>query len=195
MGQVGMVDAVIARETEDGGLALVDGHLRADIAGDDTVPVIVVDLNAEEAEFVLATHDSVGSMAEVDTQAALSLIADLTYSMDRRDDLDELFTSITSEMGVAELLEIEGPQPPPFDDPSWADSAAETVSDSSDAETAPTETETPEEYKELSLYLQADDHQRLLSNLAALRNAMNIHNNGKLVAEAVEAYAKREDAI
>src|SRR6266571_6597775 len=50
--QVGHADALIARELGDGRLELIDGHLRRDLDPDQRLPVLVVDLSAEEAELV-----------------------------------------------------------------------------------------------------------------------------------------------
>ena len=61
--EVGIVDAVIARETPDG-LMLIDGHLRADIDPDATLPCLIVDLDEDEAGQVLATLDPLAAMAE-----------------------------------------------------------------------------------------------------------------------------------
>lgn len=72
--EVGIVDAVIARETADG-LQLVDGHLRQSISGDDVVPVLVVDLDDSEADKVLATFDPVAAMAATDKAKLTELLA------------------------------------------------------------------------------------------------------------------------
>ena len=55
LADVGFADAVIARETKDG-LELVDGHLRQEIMQDDVIPVLVVDINEDEARRMLATQ-------------------------------------------------------------------------------------------------------------------------------------------
>jgi len=70
---------VIARQTADG-LELVDGHLRTDLAGDEVVPVLVVDLDDEEAATVLATLDPIAAMADADHAALSELLADLSAS-------------------------------------------------------------------------------------------------------------------
>src|SRR3954468_22050236 len=57
LAEVGYVDALLARTLDDGSLELIDSHLRAETTPDSLVPVLVVDLNAEEAAKVLATFD------------------------------------------------------------------------------------------------------------------------------------------
>ena len=73
---IGYADALIARETEDGSLALIDGHLRADVSSDVEVPVLVVDLNAREAKELLLVHDPIGALAERDDEALSRLLED-----------------------------------------------------------------------------------------------------------------------
>ena len=73
---IGLVDAVIARDTPDG-LELVDGHLRADLAGDADIPVLVVDLDDSEAAAALATLDPIAAMAAADTPALRRLLEDV----------------------------------------------------------------------------------------------------------------------
>jgi hypothetical protein len=71
---VGLVDALMVREMPDGKLYLIDGHLRADIAGDTDVPVLVVDLTDEETAKVLATFDPLGGLAVTDSAALTALL-------------------------------------------------------------------------------------------------------------------------
>ena len=73
---VGMATALIARETPDG-LELIDGHLRKDIAEDENLPVLIVDLNDQEADQVLATLDPLSAMATADGELLNDLIAQL----------------------------------------------------------------------------------------------------------------------
>ncbi len=65
LAEVGIADAVLARETPKG-LMLIDGHLRADI--DPTVewPVLVLDVTEAEADKILATHDPLAAMDQLE---------------------------------------------------------------------------------------------------------------------------------
>ena len=63
---VGVVDAVIARETASGSLELVDGHLRADLDPEAILPVLVVDLAEDEVDLVIATLDPIAGLAAHD---------------------------------------------------------------------------------------------------------------------------------
>ena len=81
MDEVGIVDAVIARETDDG-LMLIDGHLRADLDADTVLPVLVVDLDEDEAGQVLATLDPLAAMAEANSEALRNLVETTAIPID-----------------------------------------------------------------------------------------------------------------
>ncbi len=70
--EVGIADAVIARETPDG-LVLIDGHLRRDILPDTEIPVLVLDVDEAEADKILATLDPLAAMAQTDMDKFLSI--------------------------------------------------------------------------------------------------------------------------
>jgi hypothetical protein len=52
LGKVGFADALLARELPNGSLELLDGALRASLAEDQTVPVLIVNLTDKEAELI-----------------------------------------------------------------------------------------------------------------------------------------------
>ena len=66
LAEVGMADACLARELDDGSLMLIDGHLRAETIGEETVPVLILDVNEAEADKILATLDPLPGMADSD---------------------------------------------------------------------------------------------------------------------------------
>jgi ParB-like chromosome segregation protein Spo0J len=80
--KIGFVGAVVARRLEDGTLELIDGHLRKDIAGDEKIPVLVVDLSEEEAALALATYDTVTVLAGQDEIALKALLAEVADMAD-----------------------------------------------------------------------------------------------------------------
>ena len=78
LAEIGYVDAVIARETDDGTLILVDGHLRQEEADpDQLLPTLILDVDEDEAKKVLATLDPLAAMAQIDTDLFLDLATDL----------------------------------------------------------------------------------------------------------------------
>lgn len=84
---IGYTDALLAREVN-GEFHLLDGHLRAELSGDDEVPVLILDVTEDEANKILATHDHITSMAKVDAEILGSLIKDI----------DEVFFSQNAAM-------------------------------------------------------------------------------------------------
>jgi hypothetical protein len=77
MSEVGFAGALLARMNDAGELELIDGHLRAELSPDALVPVLVLDVNATEAEQLLATHDAITAMATIDQRKFDALRAEL----------------------------------------------------------------------------------------------------------------------
>ena len=103
LSQVGWVqDVIINKHTGN----LIDGHLRCQVAArndEKTIPVVYVDLSAEEENLILASLDPIAAMAATD-----------------KTKLDELLQSIQSDDEriqnlIAEIGAIEGIIPPNFE--------------------------------------------------------------------------------
>ena len=91
LGEIGYADALLARELPDGTLELIDGHLRAGLDPAQKVPVLILDLDEAEATKLLAVHDPLAAMAEVDEEAMGKLLAEIaTESEGLQAMLDEL---------------------------------------------------------------------------------------------------------
>jgi hypothetical protein len=93
---VGFVGAVLARELPTGELELLDGHMRAENDPNAEIPVLIVDLNDEEADKVLTTFDPLGDLAIPDAEALASLLS----SVDMGDyaDLRKLHADLAKAM-------------------------------------------------------------------------------------------------
>lgn len=76
--EVGFAGAILARVLPDGRLGIVDGHLRTDMDPEMIVPVLVLDVNEEEADKLLLTYDPIGAMAERDDKALAALLASVS---------------------------------------------------------------------------------------------------------------------
>ena len=74
LAEIGYADALLARELADGSLELIDGHLRAETTPEVEVPVLVVDLNDDEAAKLLALHDPLAEMAGADERLLRELV-------------------------------------------------------------------------------------------------------------------------
>jgi DNA modification methylase len=72
--EIGYADALLARELPDGQLMLVDGHLRKETTPDALLPVLVLDINAEEADKLLLTLDPLAALAESDAERIGALL-------------------------------------------------------------------------------------------------------------------------
>lgn len=97
--EVGIANALVARELEDGTLELIDGHLRADILDHQEIPVVVLDVNEDEANKLLLTIDPIGAMAKTDKDTLVSLLRDVQFS---HDGLQGLLDSFAKKVGVLE---------------------------------------------------------------------------------------------
>lgn len=74
---VGIVDALLAREDEDGQLVLLDGHLRLDTMQSEKLPVLVVDVTEQEGDAVLASFDPLSAMAGTNNDMLIDLLNDI----------------------------------------------------------------------------------------------------------------------
>ena len=96
--RVGWVQDVIVNKTTG---HLVDGHARLDLArqrGEASVPVVYVELDADEEALVLATLDPLAAMAEADTDALADLLAAIASE-------DAALTSMLDALAKAEGIE------------------------------------------------------------------------------------------
>lgn len=89
LAEVGIADAVLAFPADGKGadgdfskLMLFDGHARASRDPDQEWPVLVTDLTREEADKMLATLDSITTMADTDSERLGALLASLKPNND-----------------------------------------------------------------------------------------------------------------
>ncbi|MBI2826376.1 MAG: ParB N-terminal domain-containing protein [Planctomycetia bacterium] len=91
LAEVGYATALVARELADGTLELIDGHLRAETTPDMEVPVLVLDVSAEEAEKLLTVIDPLAALAQTSGERLAALVANVqTQSAAVRNLLDQL---------------------------------------------------------------------------------------------------------
>ena len=74
--EVGIAGALLAyrSERQGGALVVIDGHLRKDVAPQKW-PVLVLDVDDAEADYLLATHDPLAAMATADAGALDALLS------------------------------------------------------------------------------------------------------------------------
>lgn len=68
LAEIGLANACIARELPDGSLMLLDGHLRAEVIAEEDVPVLILDVDEEEADKILATFDPISELAKTNAE-------------------------------------------------------------------------------------------------------------------------------
>jgi DNA modification methylase len=106
--EIGFADALLARQDELGNLILIDGHLRAGIAADEMVPVLILDVTAAEADKLLATLDPLAGMAELDADVWANLVAGIESDLP---EFQELLVELSPEIGVTTGLTDEDAVP------------------------------------------------------------------------------------
>jgi hypothetical protein len=75
--QIGFAGAELVWVDDAGELVLIDGHLRREEVGDAAVPVLVTDLSEDEAKLLLATHDTIGHMAQINVESYRAVVEGL----------------------------------------------------------------------------------------------------------------------
>jgi DNA modification methylase len=109
LAEVGYADALLVRELSDGQLMLIDGHLRAETTPDSEVPVLVLDVTAEEADKILLTLDPLAAMAEADSERIGRLLE--TVRTDNQA-VEELLRSTAGEQVWASIHPEDTFEPP-----------------------------------------------------------------------------------
>jgi DNA modification methylase len=112
LAEVGFVDALMVRELPDGGLQIVDGHLRAETTPDAEVPVLVVDLDEAEADKVLATFDPLAAMAEPDEAQLEALLRGISTDSEALAELLDQLAKDAQRGQAVEVSEDDVPEPP-----------------------------------------------------------------------------------
>jgi site-specific DNA-methyltransferase (adenine-specific) len=114
LAEIGIADAVLARELDDGSLMLLDGHLRVETMGDQILPVLVLDVNEAEGDKVLATLDPLAAMAESDAAKLDAILREVDTGSP---ELQQMLSDLAEEAGLyqdeaKEIVEDEIPEPP-----------------------------------------------------------------------------------
>jgi hypothetical protein len=112
LAEIGYADALLARECEDGSLVLVDGHLRAETTPDALVPVLVLDVTAEEADKLLLTLDPLAGLAQAHVPALDALMRDVKTSSTAVSDMLAKLAEANATPRPDALEGAEQPTPP-----------------------------------------------------------------------------------
>ncbi|MFA5234952.1 MAG: hypothetical protein WC390_11190 [Sulfurimonas sp.] len=96
--EIGYADALLARELPNGTLELVDGHARQALDPEQIVPVLVLDLDQDEALKLMAVLDPLAGMAEANEVALESLLAEIGTESEA---LQAMLDGLAKENGIA----------------------------------------------------------------------------------------------
>ena len=77
--EVGIADAILVRETPDGYM-IIDGHLRQESI-DEEIPCLVIDVNEEEADKLLALYDPLSELAGRDEVLLEGLLDGIEFEL------------------------------------------------------------------------------------------------------------------
>lgn len=111
LAEIGYADALLVRERDGGTLELIDGHLRAELSPASEVPVLVLDLDDNEAAQLLALHDPLAAMAATDQKLLDDLLAEVeTRNEALRKQLDALASPIDIQPARDETTEVAIPE-------------------------------------------------------------------------------------
>lgn len=103
LAEIGYAGALLARETEDGGYMLLDGHLRAETTPEQEVPVLVLDLDENEADKLLALLDPISTLAGKN----MKLLGELVSGIETD---NRAINEMLNEMLETETYELPDPE-------------------------------------------------------------------------------------
>ena len=106
MSKIGYVGGILAyySERNENQLTLMDGHLRKSLGPDFSGEVIILDINDQEADLLVALYDESGREAEIDTEMLIILRENIETD-------DEMFLSALSQMAEYHSALFEGDDP------------------------------------------------------------------------------------
>ena len=107
LADVGYADALLVREAPEG-LMLIDGHLRAGLDPEAKVPVLVLDVTAEEADKIMLTLDPLAAMAEADQQRLGELLHDVQVESEA---VQALLDGLAEQNGIDVFEDAAGETP------------------------------------------------------------------------------------
>ncbi len=112
LNEVGIAGALLAyrSERQGGALVVIDGHLRKDAAPQQW-PVLILDVDDVEADYLLATHDPLAAMATADAGALDALLSSVQSG-------EEAVTAMLADLAnKSGLYPIDIPDPQPQKEP------------------------------------------------------------------------------
>jgi hypothetical protein len=108
--EIGIAGALLVYKSpaRDGAYTLIDGHLRKALDPEQTWPCLVLDVDDDEAQYILATHDPLTALAEADTDALRRVLAEVQSGEAA---VQALLSRLAEDTGVLGVLEGAGVPP------------------------------------------------------------------------------------
>ena len=96
--ELGIASALLVYDSpRQGGLCVIDGHLRKSLDPTQEWPCLMLDLDDDEASYLLATHDPLGAMAEASREALDRILQDVQSGQAA---VQELLAQLAEQHGV-----------------------------------------------------------------------------------------------
>lgn len=96
--ELGIASALLVYDSpRQGGLCVIDGHLRKSLDPAQEWPCLMLDLDDDEASYLLATHDPLGAMAEASREALARVLEDVTSGQAA---VQQLLSILAAQEGV-----------------------------------------------------------------------------------------------
>lgn len=107
--EVGIAGALLVYHSpaQDGALVTIDGHLRKALNETQEWPCLVLDVDDEEAAYLLATHDPVTALAQANTEALRSIL-DSVQSGEAG--VQALLSQLAEQEGIIPLTQPPAPE-------------------------------------------------------------------------------------
>lgn len=104
---IGFAGAILARKLKDGTTQILDGHLRSELEPDAELPVLLLDLDDDEADKLLVTFDPLSTLAMPDPSKLDGLLANV--ELGDHAELRKLMTDLGSELAKVQRRIEENP--------------------------------------------------------------------------------------
>jgi len=107
LAEVGFADAILVRELTDGSLEIIDGHLRQSLDPELVVPVLVLDLDEDEAAKLLLSLDPLAGMAGIYSEPLQALLSSVKTGSEA---LRMLYADLSLQADLAAKLGLVDPE-------------------------------------------------------------------------------------
>ena len=184
LNNVGMAGAVVVYENKDKEYVIIDGHLRADINDEQEIPTIILDVNDDEADLLLATYDPISEMAKSDN----TMLSELLQTIDTGDEnLQTLLQDIDEQFGL-----IESELPEQNTDAFYLTNPIDERNAQDGINPGPEEIERGIDKEELTVvvvYVEKSKQEKFKENISKMGKIWEITNHSDIIVKALDELA------